>query len=85
MGSSKDSHKHPNDVFSHKNTVEVGGYNMASAVKESVNEKIEIVDLPEEEQKKGGVAPWIAAILGLALVAGVFWVLRRFLAPADEG
>jgi len=56
---------------------------MASAVKDSANEKIEIVDLPEEDEKRG-IAPWIAAIVGLALAVGVVMVLRRFLAPAEE-
>jgi uncharacterized membrane protein YcjF (UPF0283 family) len=58
--------------------------NMASAVKDSATEKIEIVDLPEEEEKKKGIGLWIAAIVGLALVVGVVTVLRRFLAPAEE-
>lgn len=57
---------------------------MASAVKDSANEKIEIVDLPEDEPKKRGIAPWIAVIVGLALVMGVVMMLRRFLAPAEE-
>ncbi len=57
---------------------------MASAVKDSATEKIEIVDLPEEEEKKKGIGLWIAAIVGLALVVGVVTVLRRFLAPAEE-
>jgi hypothetical protein len=57
---------------------------MASAVKDSANEKIEIVDLPEDEPEKSGIARWIVAIVGLALVMGVFMVLRRFLAPAEE-
>ena len=57
---------------------------MASAVKDSANETIEIVDLPEDEPEKGSIARWIGAIVGLALVIGIVMVLRRFLAPAEE-
>jgi hypothetical protein len=56
---------------------------MASAVKERANEKIEIVDLPEEPKKRG-IKLWLAIPLVLAIVVGVSMVIRRFFAPGDE-
>ncbi len=57
---------------------------MASAVKDAVQETIDILDQLEGKQKKRGINAWIIIPVGLVVAFSAFMVIRRFFAPGDE-
>lgn len=57
---------------------------MASTVQDTIAEKIEIVDQPDDTEQKGGLKLWLAIPLGFILLLSAFFVVRRLFAPGDE-
>lgn len=58
---------------------------MASAVKDAVKEKIEIVDQLDEQPEKRGIKLWFLAIpAAFILAAGTFLWIRRTFGTEEE-
>jgi len=57
---------------------------MAQTVQDTIRERIEIVNQPEDVSEQGQKKPWLVIPIALVVIATLFFVVRRFTSQKEE-
>jgi hypothetical protein len=57
---------------------------MAQTVQDTIRERIEIVNQPEDVSEQGQKKPWLVIPIALVVIAALFFVVRRFTSKQEE-